>query len=761
VLRYKAEGYKAIRAQSGVPGLEKVYGVGRGTMFYEPADADLPSEHDWSTPKYLNHTPKLFEAVRNAVGPDIHLLHDVHHRLTPIEAGRLGKSLEPFNLFWMEDATPAEDQAAFKLIRQHTTTPLAVGEIFNSIWDCKALIENQLIDYIRATVVHAGGITHLRRIADLASPRRDRPEPGVHGRGAAFRPVGAELRHPGIHAPHRRDRRGVPARLHVQRRHVVPRRRGRPRCHDRRGAGREVPVPARLPAGEPAAARRHALELVSVMERLHPSRLAALPADVARPRYERAALQAGIVHIGVGAFQRAHLAVVNEAALHASGDLRWGTVGVSLRQADTRDALSPQAGLYTLAIRDAAPDGTARETLQVVGHLLDVLVAPENPRAVLERIAHAHTRIVSLTVTEKGYHHHPASCALRLDDADIVHDLANPAAPRTAIGFIVHALQLRRQRALPSLTLLSCDNLPANGDTLRSLVLAFAEQADPTLRDWITENCSFPNSMVDRIVPRTTDADREHVSARLGLQDAWPVIGEPFLEWVVEDRFVNGRPAWNEGGARFVDHAEPFERLKLRLVNGSHSALAYLGAMAGWRTVDRAIANPALRAYLDALLRDEIAPTLPALHGLDLGDYRTRLLQRFANPALQHQTAQIAMDGSQKLPQRLLGTVRDRLAANAPIDGLALAVAAWVHYLSGSDETGAAHTIHDPLASALAAQRAKLQAAASVNGGVAAFTSLTSVFGDLGAEPRFVDAVARQLRSLQTRGVHASLQDWR
>jgi len=179
VLRYQAEGYKAIRAQSGVPGLEKVYGVGRGTMFYEPADADLPSEHDWSTTKYLNHTPKLFDAVRSAVGPDVHLLHDVHHRLTPIEAGRLGKSLEPFNLFWMEDATPAENPDAFKLIRQHTTTPLAVGEIFNTIWDCKGLIEQQLIDYIRTTVVHAGGITHLRRIADFASLYQVRT--GCHG----------------------------------------------------------------------------------------------------------------------------------------------------------------------------------------------------------------------------------------------------------------------------------------------------------------------------------------------------------------------------------------------------------------------------------------------------------------------------------------------------------------------------------------------------------------------------------------------------
>ncbi|MDP3823411.1 MAG: mannitol dehydrogenase family protein [Burkholderiales bacterium] len=494
------------------------------------------------------------------------------------------------------------------------------------------------------------------------------------------------------------------------------------------------------------------------MDRLHPSRLAALPAEVARPRYERAALQAGIVHIGVGAFQRAHLAMVNEAALHASGDLRWGTVGVSLRQPDTRDALMPQGGLYTLAIRDAAADGQARETLQVIGNLLDVLVAPEDPGAVLERIAHADTRIVSLTVTEKGYHHHPATGALRLDDESIQHDLAHPAAPRTAIGFIVHALQLRKQRALPSITLLSCDNLPANGDTLRGLVLAFAEQVDPGLRDWIATQCSFPNSMVDRIVPRTTDADRERISARLDLHDAWPVIGEPFLEWVVEDRFVSGRPAWNEGGARFVEHAEPFERLKLRMVNGSHSALAYLGAMAGWRTVDRAIAEPALRLYLDRLLRDEIAPTLPALSGLDLDDYRERLLQRFANPALQHQTAQIAMDGSQKLPQRLLGTLRDRLAAGAVIDGLALAVAAWIHYLRGSDETGATHTVHDPLAAALAERLARMRSAGSVTDGVALFTSYAPVFGDLGAEPRCVAAVARQLQSLQQRGVLATLE---
>jgi fructuronate reductase len=277
------------------------------------------------------------------------------------------------------------------------------------------------------------------------------------------------------------------------------------------------------------------------------------------------------------------------------------------------------------------------------------------------------------------------------------------------------------------------------------------------LRDWIETHCTFPNSMVDRIVPRTTDADRARVSARLGVDDAWPVIGEPFLEWVVEDRFANGRPDWSAGGARFVEHAEPFERLKLRMVNGSHTALACLGAVAGWPTVDRALAVPALRRFIDRLMRDEIAPTLPALPGLDLDEYRARLLQRFANPALQHQTQQIAMDGSQKLPQRLLGTVRDRLASNASIELLALAVAGWMHYLRGVDEAGARYAIHDPLADALAAQLAQADACGSTSDGVARFTAFAPVFGTLGQEPRFVSAVAQQLASLRQRGVLATL----
>ena len=432
------------------------------------------------------------------------------------------------------------------------------------------------------------------------------------------------------------------------------------------------------------------------------------PGLVAEP-YERTRLANGIVHLGVGAFQRAHMAQATDAAIAASGDLRWGIVGVSLRSPDTHDALTPQGGLYTLAIRDADEHDAPRERLQVIHCLTELLVAPDGPRAVHERIAHEATRIVSLTVTEKGY-------------LDTSHG--------STLDTLARGLALRHSHGGSGLTLMSLDNLPSNGEVLRERLLAHVREHDAGLADWIEARCAFPCSMVDRIVPRTTDDDRARISAHLGFVDAWPVVGEPFFDWVIEDRFAAD--------------AKPFETLKLRMVNGSHSALAYLGAMAGWRTVDVAIAQPALRSYVDALLRDEVAPTLPALPGLDLDDYRARLLQRFANPALQHKTAQIAMDGSQKLPQRLLGTVRDRLRAGLPIERLALAVAAWIHYQRGVDETGARYEVQDPLAAELARTEP--------------LTSFAPVFGELGGEDRFVSVVARWTRSLRERGVLATLE---
>jgi fructuronate reductase len=494
-----------------------------------------------------------------------------------------------------------------------------------------------------------------------------------------------------------------------------------------------------------------------------------LPFEVTKPKVDRAALRCGVVHLGIGAFARAHLAVATEAALHASQDLSWGIAGVSLRGAGTRDALAPQQGLYTVALRDADARGAPRQRLQVVGCLRELLVAPENPAAVLERLAHAHTRIVSLTITEKGYCHDPASGTLHHAHPDIAHDLRHAEAPRSAVGFIVHAMNLRRARGLGPVTLMSLDNLPGNGHVLQRLVLDFAARVDHTLADWIATACTVPNSMVDRIVPRTTDADRDAVAAALGAHDAWPVVAEPFFDWAVEDRFAAGRPDWSAGGARFVAQAAPWEQLKLRMVNGSHSSLAYLGVAAGFATVDAAIAQPALRRHVEALMQDEIEPTLPVLPGLDLAAYRAVLLTRFSNPALAHRTLQIAMDGSQKLPQRLLGPLRERLAAGAPVPRLALGVAAWLNHLRGHDDQGRAYAIDDPLAKPLADLRTEADRAAAGQSNAEAaerarvrtLIGFAPVFGKLAGDERLVDALAPALRSLRERGAMATLEAMR
>jgi fructuronate reductase len=486
--------------------------------------------------------------------------------------------------------------------------------------------------------------------------------------------------------------------------------------------------------------------------RLHPNALNGLPPAVRRPAYRREALTAGVVHLGLGAFARAHLLACNDDALDVVGaPMDWGVVGVSLRHADVRDALVPQQGLYSLALRDAAGART-----RVIGSALEVLAAPDNPGAVLRRIAAASTKIASLTVTEKGYCHDPATRALRFDHADIAHDLAHADAPRSAIGLIVRGLQSRNGAPL---TLLSLDNLPANGDTLRGLVLAFAERVDAKLARWIERECAFPNSMVDRIVPRTADADLAQAQKALGVADHGAVVAEPFFAWAVEDRFAAGRPDWSAGGAQFVPRAEPFEHLKLRMLNGAHSAIAYLGVQAGWATVDQSIAQPALARFVDGLLRDEVAPTLADdLAGFDLAGYRMQLLQRFANPALAHKTQQIAMDGSQKLPQRWLNTLRDRLAAGAPIERLALALAAWVMHLRGRDEAGREYKLDDPLAAELAALHARALAQPSALQRAAEITRFAPVFGDLADEPRLVQALARALEALRSQGVARSLE---
>jgi fructuronate reductase len=398
----------------------------------------------------------------------------------------------------------------------------------------------------------------------------------------------------------------------------------------------------------------------------------------------------GIVHLGIGNFHRAHQALYTEEAMLAAGG-DWGICGVTLQgDVSKRDALMAQQGLYGVVERGA--DG---ERVTVARALLEVLAMPYDHDILFARLTDPLVRIVSLTVTEKGYCRDPRTGDVDLEDPLVLHDLAHPETPRSVPGILVAALRRRRENPF---TVLSCDNLAHNGAALRQAVCSFARQLDPELADWIAKEVAFPSTMVDRIVPATTDSERESVVRALGLRDAAPVPCEPFRQWVIEDRFPAGRPAWETAGAQLVDDVTPFELAKLRMLNGTHSTLAYLSMLAGFETIDAAISDPDVHRLIHTMMTDEIAPTLTVPASFDVLVYRDALLARYANPALKHRCAQIAMDGSQKIPPRLLGTIAARIAQGQPFARLALAVAAWMMFLCGHADDGTRFEVKDPLA---------------------------------------------------------------
>ena len=485
------------------------------------------------------------------------------------------------------------------------------------------------------------------------------------------------------------------------------------------------------------------------MKRLSRDALSALPASVATPRYAPAAVTTGIVHLGIGAFHRAHQAVVIDDRLNA-GETSWGIVGASLRSPDTRDALGPQDGLYTLAVRSAGPP-----QYRVIGSISEVLVAPEDPEALLRRLSDPAVRIVSLTVTEKGYCHDPASGTLNEDHPDVRHDLTS-AVPRSAPGYLVEALARRRKAGARPFTVLCCDNLPSNGETVKRVLTRFAELRDPDLGRWLADALACPSTMVDRIVPATTDEDRAQVAQALGTIDAWPVMAEPFWQWVVEDHFPTGRPDLAASGVELVRDVAPYELMKLRLLNGSHSTLAYLGYLAGHETIADAVGRNVLRKVVSRLM-EEATITLKPLPGFDLDAYKASLLDRFANPALRHRTWQIAMDGSQKLPPRLVAISRDRLARGLPVGVAALGIAAWMRYVAGPDEAGRAIDLRDPMAERLKALAAG--AAGDPAKLAKALLGVEAIFGaDLAADPRFSADVVRHLAALLEQGAEKTAE---
>jgi len=482
---------------------------------------------------------------------------------------------------------------------------------------------------------------------------------------------------------------------------------------------------------------------------LNRSTVGRLPAAVRRPDYDVAALPVGIVHLGLGAFHRAHQAVYTDDVL--ARDPRWGICGVSLRTPRATAGLAAQDGLY--AVLTKSREGTAA---RVIGALREALFLGTDRARLLARFADPAVTVVTLTVTEKGYCHDPATGRLNAAHPEIAHDLAHPDEPTSAPGVLVAGLAARRAAGAGAITVVCCDNLPHNGRVVEGIVAAYARLVDPALADWIGAHVAFPSTMVDRIVPATTAADIDEAARLLGIGDAAPVVCEPFGQWVIEDRFVAARPAWEAAGAQFVADVAPFETMKLRLLNGSHSTLAYLGFLAGHDFIWQASAAPDLGTLVLRQMAEEIVPTLTAPPGIDLAAYCNDLMTRFRNPALPHRTQQIAMDGSQKIPQRLLNTVRDRLAAGASIAHLTLAVAGWIRYASGSDEHGQPIAVADPMAPAFAAIAA---AAGGDPARIAAgFLDLAAVFGtDLVAHAPFRAAVTRDVVALFERGVRATL----
>ena len=473
-------------------------------------------------------------------------------------------------------------------------------------------------------------------------------------------------------------------------------------------------------------------------EILSPANVRRVAQGVLLPAYDRNTIDIGIVHFGPGAFHRVHQAWFVEKLL--AKDPRWGICAVSLRSPDVRNALAPQEGLYTLVTLDETV------SFQVIGAVREILVAPENPAKVLDRLCASSTRVVTITVTEKGYCLGPDG-NLDREHPDILADIRSPRSPTSLIGFLVEALDRRRLTGLAPLTVISCDNLVDNGTRLARAVVQLAQMRGQELANWIRSNVQFPRTMVDSITPATTTALKERVEGVLGVADAWPVQREGFVQWVMEERFPHDGPDWATAGVIVTDDVTAYDRAKLRLLNGAHSTLAYLGLLAGHETVAGAMANPELAAFISAMMRQEIRAAVKPPRGLDLDLYIEAILKRFRNPALRHALGQIAWDGSQKLPFRLLGTLSENLAANRPIDRLCTGVAAWMQFVRRRAVAGE-HVV-DPLSKQLFEIGKKCEDRAATD--VPAFLALEAVFPrELAGNTRFREALFSAYDKLAT-----------
>jgi mannitol 2-dehydrogenase len=473
--------------------------------------------------------------------------------------------------------------------------------------------------------------------------------------------------------------------------------------------------------------------------------------DVQMPSYDRARVTPGIVHFGVGGFHRAHQALVVDRILEQGLADDWGICGVGVLPGDRamQRVLEDQDCLYTLVEKDA--DGT--RTARVIGAIVEYLFAPDDPEAVIERMADPGTRIVSLTVTEGGYQISPVTGEFELAAPGVAADLQSGAVPATVFGLVTEALRRRRERGTPPFTVMSCDNILGNGSVARQAFSAFADAKDPDLGAWIRVQVAFPNSMVDRITPVTTDVDRAEILDQFGVADGWPVVAEPFFQWVLEDDFSSGRPPFDAGGVQLVEDVTPYELMKLRLLNASHQGIAYFGYLMGYRYVHDAVDDETMARFLLDYMRSEAIPTLLPVPGIDLQDYTETLIKRFRNAGVKDTIARLCADSSDRIPTWLVPVIKENLAAGRPVRLSAAIVASWARYAEGIDEAGEPINIVDRLAESLT------ETARTQHHDPVAFVRNRELFGDLIDDQRFVDEYRATLASLRDQGAARTLAD--
>jgi mannitol 2-dehydrogenase len=486
------------------------------------------------------------------------------------------------------------------------------------------------------------------------------------------------------------------------------------------------------------------------MTALSGTTLRELSKDVAIPGYDRNAVTTGIVHFGVGGFHRAHEAMYLDTLMNDGKASDWGICGVGLLPADRRmnEVLKAQDGLYTLVLKHS--DGTWEP--RVIGSVIEHVFAPDDPAAALDRLCSPETRVVSLTITEGGYGIHRVTGKFDPAIAGVTADLRPGSPPSTVFGFVTRALERRRQAGIPPFTVVSCDNVQGNGDVAREAFASFADLVSPELASWLRTTVHFPNSMVDRITPATTDRDRTEVAERFGVEDGWPVLCEPFVQWILEDNFSSGRPPLQDAGVQLVADVGPYELMKLRLLNASHQALCYAGYLAGYRLVHEVARDPLFAQFLLGYMTDEAMPTLRPVPGIDLHAYARELIDRFSNPEVRDTVARLCSNSSDLIPKFLLPVVRYQLRAGGRISHCAAVIACWARYAEGTDEDGAPIDVVDQLKDRLMAS------ARQQRNNPTAFLENRDIFGDLVDDPRFTTTYVETLASLHERGARATLQ---